>query len=305
MDILVFSEDMMERTVMQQVLEHSGHKVWFVENVREGWERMRENGVRFVIIDAARDGENLHQLVQNMRDGPGLPGQTYILLLTVKGQGGKLVSSLGDGIDDILYKPVSPQELKSRVSLGERILSLGETLQQAREQMETLAMYDTLTGLMNRHAFYKVAEGELERARRGADGLSVIALDVDNFREINAEYGQAVGDDALKIVAAVIREKSRPYDCIGRWDGDQFTIVLPGVVSTDAEKITRRILSGVRASEISLANGPALGVKLSAGIASSQTINAYTEIETFIQSAVAALHAAMQSEEEEISLVFV
>ena len=56
---------------------------------------------------------------------------------------------------------------------------------------------------------------------------------------------------------------------IGRWAGDQFTIVLPGVISTDAEKIAKRILSGVQASEISLTNGPALEIKLSAGIATS------------------------------------
>lgn len=305
MDILVINGDMMERSAIQQVLEHSGHKVSFVAAVREAWELIPKGRFRFVIVDASSEEESVHQFIQQVRGNPNLPGEVYILLIVNKGQDGKLISTPGVGADDYLNKPVTPQELKARISVGVRILSMGDTLQQARDQLENLAMYDTLTGLMNRQAFYIVAEGELERARRTSEGLSVIALDVDNFTTINSKYGRAVGDDVLKIVARIIREKSRPYDCIGRWGGDQFTIALPGVVSTDAEKITKRILSGVQASEISFADGPALEIKLSAGIAFSQTINAYAEIDAFIQSAVMAMNNAKKTTDEEIGLVFV
>jgi diguanylate cyclase (GGDEF)-like protein len=305
MEILVINDDLMERTVIQQVLQRSNHKISFIPSVREAWKLITEDGFRFVIVDASVEEESVLQFIQHVRSNLNLPGHTYILLLINKGQNGKLVSSLGIGADDYLNKPVAPQELKSRVSVGVRILSMGDTLLRAREQLENLAMYDNLTGLMNRQAFYKVAQGELERARRASDGVSVIAFDVDNFKAINAEHGHAVGDNVLQIVAQIIREKCRPYDCIGRWAGDQFTIVLPGIVSTDAEKIVKRILSGLQSSEISLANGPALEIRLSAGIASSQTINSYAEIDTFIQNAVQAMNNAKQNEKEKFSIVFV
>jgi two-component system cell cycle response regulator len=305
MDILVMSNDLMERSVIQQVLEHSDHKVTFVETVKEAWKAITENGLRFVIVDASEQEQGVYQLIQHVRSNPGLFGHTYILLLLKKGQNGTLVASLGVGADDYMNKPVAPQELKARVSVGARILSMGDTLMQARNQLENLAMYDNLTGLMNRQALYKVAQGELERARRASQGVSVIALDVDNFKAINAQYGHAVGDSVLQVVAQIIREKCRPYDCLGRWAGDQFTIVLPGTVSSDAEKITKRILSSVQASEVSLADGQALEIKLSAGIASTQTINAYAEIDTFIQSAVLAMSNSKQNADEEVSVVFV
>jgi two-component system cell cycle response regulator len=305
MDILVMSNDLMERSVIQQVLEHSDHKVTFVETVKEAWKAITENGLRFVIVDASEQEQGVHQLIQHVRSNPGLFGHTYILLLLNKGQNGTLVASLGVGADDYMNKPVAPQELKARVSVGVRILSMGDTLTEARNQLENLAMYDNLTGLMNRQALYKVAQGELERARRASQGVSVIALDVDNFKAINAEHGHAVGDSVLQVVAQIIREKCRPYDCLGRWAGDQFTIVLPGTVSSDAEKITKRILSSVQASEVSLADGQALEIKLSAGIASTQTINAYAEIDTFIQSAVLAMSNSKQNADEEVSVVFV
>lgn len=305
MDILVINDDLMERSVIQQVLGHSQHKVTFVPSVREAWKLIIEDGFRFVIVDAAIEEQSIHQFIQHVRSNPNLPGHTYILILINKGQTGKLVSSLGIGADDYLNKPVSPQELKSRVSVGVRILSMGDTLSHAREQLDNLAMYDKLTGLMNRPAFYKVAQGELERARRGAEGVSVIAFDVDSFKAINAEHGHAVGDSVLQIVAQIIREKCRPYDCIGRWAGDQFTIVLPGIVSTDAEKIVKRILAGIQSSEISLKDGPPLEIRLSAGIASAQTVNAYAEIDTFIQNAVLAMNNAKQNKYEKFNVVFV
>ena len=305
MDILVISNDLMERSIIQQVLEHSDHKITFVENIKDAWKLITENKFRFVIADASTQEQGVHQLIQHVRSNPSLFGHTYILLLLNKGQNGTLVASLGVGADDYLNKPVAPQELKARVSVGTRILSMGDTLMQARDQLDNLAMYDNLTGLMNRQAFYQVAQGELERARRASQGVSVIALDVDNFKAINTEHGHAVGDNVLQIVARIIREKCRPYDCLGRWAGDQFTIVLPGIVSSDAEKITKRILSGVQASEVSLTSGPALEIKLSAGIASTQTINAYAEIDTFIQNAVLAMNNSKQSKDEEICVVFV
>jgi diguanylate cyclase (GGDEF)-like protein len=305
MDILVINADLMGRTVIKQVLIHSNHKVTFVPSVREAWKLIVEDGFRFAIVDAADEEQSVHQFIQHVRSNPNLPGHTYILLLINKGQNGTLVSSLGIGADDYLNKPVAPQELKSRVSVGARILAMGDTLLQAREQLANLAMYDNLTGLMNRQAFYKVAQGELERARRASEGVSVIAFDVDKFRAINEKHGHAVGDNVLQIVAQIIREKCRPYDCIGRWSGDQFTIVLPGVVSTDAEKIAKRILSGVQSSEISLTNGQALEIKLSAGIASTQTINAYAEIDEFIQNAVQAMNNSKQNKDEEFGLVIV
>ena len=305
MDILLIDNDLMERSVIQQVLEHSGHTVTYIETANEAWKLVVEKGIRFIIADASSQEQSVHQFIQHVRSNPNLFGHIYILLLLNRGQNGTLVASLGVGADDYLNKPVAPQELKARVSVGVRILSMGDTLMKARDQLENLAMYDNLTGLMNRQAFYKVAQGELERARRSSEGVSIIAMDVDNFKAIIAQHNHSVGDNILQIIAQVIREKSRPYDCIGRWNGDQFTIVLPGILSTDAEKIAKRILTGVQTSQITLTDGHLLDVKLSVGIASTQSINAYAEIDTFIQSAVLAMGSSRQNQEEEISVVYV
>jgi diguanylate cyclase (GGDEF)-like protein len=305
MDILVINTDLMDRSVIQQVLQYSNHQVTFTENPGEAWKLIADGRFRFIIADASGQGQSIHHLIQQARSKPELVGLVYFLLIIQKGQDGNLIASLGVGADDYLNKPIIPQELKARVSVGERILSMSEMLTHTKDQAEILPMYDELTGLLNEPAFYRVAQGELERARRTSGELCIIAIDIDGFKTINDKHGREIGDEVLQIVANIIREKSRPYDCIGRWDDDQFCLAFPGIVSADAEKIAQRILSGVQTTNISLPDGTALGVRLSVGIAVSQNINAYAEIDSFVQSAVQALSTTRQSPEDEISVVII
>jgi len=304
MDILALTTDLMDRSVIQQVLQHSGHQVTFVRNEEDAWRHVDEGAFRFVILDEERNEQGFQPLIEKIRAASASLGWVYIILLVSKSHNGDLVANLGLGADDYIVKPIAPQEIKARVSVGARFVSMGDELLAARIQIERLAMYDTLTGLLNRQAFYKSAQVELERARRIAQGISVIAMDIDNFKQINETYGDVVGDDVLKIVSQIIREKSRPYDCVGRWGGDQFILVLPGTMSADAEKITTRIFTGVQTNQITMLNGAALEVKLSAGIAATQNINAYMEIETFIQNAVQAMRASQRDDQMQISVVY-
>jgi diguanylate cyclase (GGDEF)-like protein len=185
-----------------------------------------------------------------------------------------------------------PIEFKSRLQIGERILGLGDSLLQARDTLKNTALFDPLTNVLNHKAFLNLSYGELERARRGQSPLSLIALDIDNFNAINEQFGETIGNDVLTVVAQGIREKSRPYDGVGRYEADTFLIILPGVIGQDAEKIADRILKGILNTDISLLDGTNVHVELSAGIASSVHITAATEVELLIEKAVEALKQA-------------
>ena len=153
MDILVINTDLMDHSVIQQVLQYSNHQVTFTENPGEAWKLIAEGRFRFIIADASGQGQSVHHLIQQARSKPELVGHVYFLLLISKGQDGNLIASLGVGADDYLNKPIIPQELKARVSVGERILSMSETLSQTRDLADILPMYDELTGLLNQPAF--------------------------------------------------------------------------------------------------------------------------------------------------------
>src|SRR5512146_791029 len=247
MKVLVLASDARERALIQSALERSRHEVVSAGSVDEALALLKTSRPRLAIVDEDATNGPRAELISQARATGELP--IYILSVT---------SALQNptDTDDTMRKPFSPADLAARVSVAHRFLALGDSLDQARQQIETLALYDSLTGLMNRSAFFRVAQGELERARRAAAPLSVIVLDVDSFRNLNATYGMGAGDEALRAVGAIIRERSRPYDCLGRWAGDEFVAALPGVIGDDAEKIATRIIKGVMAAEISFEGQP-------------------------------------------------
>jgi diguanylate cyclase (GGDEF)-like protein len=295
MKILVLETNPKERSLIQNALEKSGHEMLLGESAEQALRLLRAGETRFVIADDQFEDLRNSDLLKQMRT-PG-PQPVYLLILS-SGEG-----DLAEA-DDTLHKPLGASELRARIMIGQRFLSLGDSLSHARDQIENLAVYDGLTGLMNRGAFYRTAQGELERARRSSTSLSLIALDLDNFKLLNEKYGLETGDEVLKVIAQTIREKSRPYDCIGRWTGDEFVIALPGVIGADAEKIAGRIIKGIQSTNISYEDN-LLNVGVSVGIASASTISAATEVEPLIQQARLAMARAKEGGGNQINLTFV
>lgn len=303
MKILVLNKDMTERTVIQQVLIQNGHEILSADNSETAIQLLQGEGIRFVIADRVNTDITEKQFVRQVRDARP-PHYIYILLLTARVEESDITSPRTSA-DDYLQKPIVPLELRSRVHLGERILNLGDSLLEAKDTLDRVAMYDTLTGALNQQAFLIFSRGELERARRGQAPLSLIALDIDNFKAINDKYGENIGNDVLSVISRGIREKSRPYDGVGRYEADLFLIVLPGVIGQDAEKIAERILKGILNTNISLLDGRELKVGISAGIVSATRITASTEMESLIEQAMEAVAHAKREGGNQSHMVFV
>jgi len=303
MKILVINNDLMERTVIQQVLQVNGHEIVQAENSEAAMLYLRGGDIRFIIADRANTDIDEKQFIKNVRaENP--PYYIYILLITPKVQETDLTTPR-TGADDYLHKPISPVELKSRVHIGERILNLGDHLVQAKDTLNNTAMLDTLTTILNRRAFLTLSRGELERARRAQTSLSLLAFDIDNFKSINERHGKNIGNDVLTVIAQGIREKSRPYDGIGRYEDDTFLLILPGVIGQDAEKIAERILKGILNTDITLLDGTAIHVSVSAGIVSSARISASTEMDVLIEHAKEAVARAKQAGGGQVHTIFV
>jgi len=137
-------------------------------------------------------------------------------------------------------------------------------LEESHEQLRELVLRDALTGLLNHRAFQERLGQELDRARREDYPVSLVALDVDNLKEINDSTGHAAGDEALRLLSQALLSRLRPSDICGRVGGDEFVIALPKVDVQQAEEIVARFLSAASA----IAVGPARTfVTISAGIA--------------------------------------
>jgi diguanylate cyclase (GGDEF)-like protein len=143
-------------------------------------------------------------------------------------------------------------------------------LQNARlfQQMSTAAVTDTLTGLSNRRHFFGQAEKEFERARRYGRPLSLIMLDIDNFKAVNDSHGHLIGDQVLRVLAAAVGKTIRATDYICRFGGDEFLILMPESDRTQALAMAERLRQKISTEMVVVTARGSLTLTISLGVAS-------------------------------------
>ena len=151
---------------------------------------------------------------------------------------------------------------KSR--LYEDLFQLNAELLETRRALQHQATHDGLTGLWNRRAIQDVLEKELSRAKRAKQTAAAIMVDIDNFKQLNDNFGHLVGDEVLKEVARRLEEAARRGDTVGRYGGEEFLVVLSSENGPGAEIAAERYRARIAATPIS-AGGHQLHVTISLG----------------------------------------
>lgn len=151
------------------------------------------------------------------------------------------------------------------------ILSIARDITQRKRlelKLEQLAQTDPLTKLLNRRCFLRRSNDELERIRRYGGSLSLLLLDIDNFKQINDKFGHSTGDAALRLISELIRQATRTNDYAGRLGGDEFCIAVLNTDHEHARQIAERICSKLNATnEI---RGNRIDISASIGLANWQ-----------------------------------
>lgn len=143
---------------------------------------------------------------------------------------------------------------------------MANKLQENQGKLERLANYDGLTGLLNRSSFTS-AFNQLLGARRQNRPLSVLLMDVDHFKNINDSFGHQVGDDALRMVSAIVRENARQQDLVARYGGEEIIIALPDTGAEAAMAIAERLRMAIAVRPLDDRNGDVLHLTVSIGVA--------------------------------------
>ncbi len=123
---------------------------------------------------------------------------------------------------------------------------LFDTMKSAQEYFEEMSIRDGLTKLYNHRQFYNRLEEEFSRAERYTTPLSLIFIDIDDFKRINDLYGHSCGDEVLKQIGQLIRAVARESDIPARYGGEEFTIILPNTGPAGAMDLARRLSESIR-----------------------------------------------------------
>lgn len=150
--------------------------------------------------------------------------------------------------------------------LEQRVKERTQELEEANQKLEKLSTTDALTGLFNRRLLEQQLNYEIERAMREKSAISVLMIDIDFFKKINDNFGHQIGDEALKIVAKIIREfAQRNTDCAARYGGEEFVLTLPNTPSKDALYIAEQLREKIENLDLSIIH-PELNITLSIGV---------------------------------------
>jgi two-component system, cell cycle response regulator len=288
MEILIVDDDPVTCQILQASLTRAGHQVLEKTDGQSAWESLQDTPARFMVTDWMMPGMTGPELIQKVR-GANFSTYTYIVILTARGDKTDVIDGLSAGADDYLIKPFNINELYARVNIGRRILDLEDRLTRAREQMEAMAMHDSLTQLLNRRAIYNHAEAEFNRAQRSMTPLSVLMIDIDRFKAVNDRYGHLSGDQALCHVARCISENIRSYDWVGRWGGDEFFVVLPSSDRDQALMVVQRIQTALASESLTLTDGSFISLAVSIGISHMES-GGQQSLHTLIHQADEALY---------------
>jgi two-component system cell cycle response regulator len=181
----------------------------------------------------------------------------------------RVVKALELGVNDILARPVDPQELSARVRTQIKRKRYTDFLRNNLDQSLELAVTDALTGLHNRRYMNSQLKALAARAAHGGEPVSMLLMDIDHFKSVNDGYGHDVGDEVLKEFAVRLATNVRAIDLPCRYGGEEFAVVMPDTRIEDAQRIAERIRLHVAGSAFRISNGDPLNVTISIGVATS------------------------------------
>jgi two-component system cell cycle response regulator len=212
---------------------------------------------------ANADGLRLCSQVRQLERTRHLP----IVVIVQPTEEARLLRALDMGVNDYLTRPVERNELLARVRTQIKRKRHSDYLRDRLEESVELAVTDALTGLHNRRYMETHLAALAEQARATGRPLSLVLVDIDNFKSINDTYGHEAGDSVLRQFAARFRRNTRSIDLACRIGGEEFVIVMPDSGLEAARQIGERLRECIAAEPFRSDGETSLTVTASVGVA--------------------------------------
>lgn len=234
--ILVVDDELINVQVLTNHLSLQSYQVDTASDGIEALKKIKDNDYDLVLLDIMMPKMSGYEVCNNLREVKSIY-DLPVIMLTAKNQPQDIVVGFDMGANDYLVKPFEKTELLARVKT---LVSLKMSVRDAIENAK-LANTDMLTGLDNRRYLFEQANHEFDLAKGSNKNLSLLMLDIDHFKKFNDTYGHDTGDEIIKMVARGLRKATRELDIIGRYGGEEFTVILPNTDSVEAMAVAENI----------------------------------------------------------------
>lgn len=303
--VLVVDDDASILGVIAEVLEDEGYAVTTASSGEEAVEFLNENVYALVMSDIRLPGINGVAVLEHVKK---VSQRTTVIMITSHASLDTSIDSIKKGAYDYLLKPFEDLSLISNaakraidtynldVERSQLIRSLklsNEDLERANEKLHSLAIRDGLTDLFNHRHINEIIDQEIRNSALEDSDLSLIFVDVDNFKTFNDEYGHQHGDIILRELASLMRDNVRNKDIVARWGGEEFVVLSPNtdeaVAISLAESLRKTIAEHTFIGDSETFD---MTITISAGVACNQSHKSKAAL---IEAADAALYDAKEN----------
>ena len=236
-NVLIIEEDAALAEQLDNTLKGVGYHTYIVKDPKEGINLVHSNAFGVVITEmrsAKMNGVQVTQAVHSISE------QTNVIVITLYSFISSAIEAMEAGAYGYITKPLNSSEIRIITQRAiERYLLLSGN--EDKEFLVDLAVRDGLTGLFNRRYFNELISAEVSRLKRYPAAVSLLMLDIDNFKNYNDTQGHPAGDVLLKDAAKVFRNSVRPSDVVCRYGGEEFIIILPQTDKSAAKIVAERL----------------------------------------------------------------
>lgn len=268
---------------LQAELEGAGLDLILSRNTVDSWNLCRDQGPRAVLLRAAVAGPEAPELLALIELAAAEGGPALVVL----SQDAEALEAHAEQIDDVLRPDASATLIARKIRFASARRRALDRLHDERRRLLQDTLTDFKTRLPNDRCFGERCRVESARAAREERPISVLMIDVDQFKTLNDEHDHEFGDQVLAAVAEVLRSGLRPFDVPARMGGDEFAVLLPNTPLRDAAAIAERLREAVAKLRLHF-DGRDSSATITVGVASWDPLES-TPFEETVRSADRAL----------------
>jgi diguanylate cyclase (GGDEF)-like protein len=295
-NVLIVDDDLSVRNTMDEYIANAGFSTLAASSAEEALELIEKNNFAVVITDIRLPGLGGLELTKVIKQKNG----SDVIVVTGYSDDYSYEEAINIGASDFVIKPVRLEELLLRLRrvLKERQLSTERT--RMMQKLQKLATTDGLTKLYNSRSFYSQLELEVDRYNRYRHPLSLLLLDIDNFKEFNDNFGHLEGDKVLVRFSQIIKSCLRTNDSAYRYGGEEFTVILPETNGDEAKTVAQRIRSSLETEKFMPI--PDKNAKITISIGVTQYFPK-EELSAFIRRADKAMYLSKKNGRNRVSVL--
>jgi diguanylate cyclase (GGDEF)-like protein len=281
---------------MDEYIANAGFSTLAASSAEEALDLIEKNNFSVVITDIRLPGMGGLELTKVIKQKNG----SDVIVVTGYSDDYSYEEAINIGASDFVIKPVRLEELLLRLRrvLKERQLSSERT--RMMQKLQKLATTDGLTKLYNSRSFYSQLELEVDRYNRYKHPLSLLLLDIDNFKEFNDNFGHLEGDKVLVRFSQIIKSCLRTNDSAYRYGGEEFTVILPETNGEEAKTVAQRIRASLESEKFRPI--PNKNAKITISIGVTQYFPK-EELSAFIRRADKAMYLSKKNGRNRVSVL--